>query len=123
MTAGEQVDDVSDARQREYPCETEMPLQRAAQPSAESHQVGEVQKILLRNLRTEARESHIDLQPAHDHHQQRDRVQPVSEAHQPWMFAREYHSPAVDIGLYRLYHQPGFRSRHKSPRSSNSAVP
>src|SRR5579859_6624280 len=75
------VTDVHEAGRDIDPHEGEVPLQRTSQPSAKRKSLGPVEKIFLRDLRPEARKSAKDLESAADHHEERDRVQPVAQAH------------------------------------------
>src|SRR5258706_15621145 len=62
-----------------------MPLQRSAQPAADGERLRPMQQIFLRNLGAEAGEGAEDLQSAAHHHEERDGVDPVAQAHDEWM--------------------------------------
>src|SRR6266536_2412398 len=63
------------------PHESQMPLQRATQPPANRKRFRPMQKILLRNFRSEAWKGAKDLQPAANQNEQRNRIHPMAEAH------------------------------------------
>src|SRR4029077_16083977 len=67
------------------PHESQVPLQRATEPSAYSQRFWPVQQVFLRDFGAEAGKGAKNLQPAPHHHEQRDCVQPVAESHGPGM--------------------------------------
>src|SRR5271157_5417328 len=62
-----------------------MPLQRSAQPSADSKRLRPIQQIFLRNLGAKTRERAKNLQPAACHHKQRNGIDPVTNPHRQRM--------------------------------------
>src|SRR5215831_116458 len=67
------------------PHEGQVPLQCAAEPSADRKGLRPIDQIVLRNLGAEARERTEDLQAASDHYEERDRVDPMTQADDEWM--------------------------------------
>ena len=68
------------------PHEGQVPLQGAAQPSADGQRLRPVQQIFLRNLGAKARKRAENLQPAAYQNEQRNRVHPVAQPHRQRMF-------------------------------------
>src|SRR5579864_1617307 len=81
------------------PHERQVPLQRTAQPSADSKRLRPVQQIFLRNLRPKAGEGTENLQPAPYHDEQRDRIDPVTQTHEQWMLI---HRASHGFGFFVL---------------------
>src|SRR5439155_4053177 len=95
------------------PDESQVPLQSAAQPATQRVCLGPMQKIFLRNLCAKAGERPKNLQPTEYQYQQRDRIHPVTQAHDERML------------VYRLTDRPclyvrdcGYLSRHVTCSSS-----
>src|SRR5579864_5295708 len=78
------------------PHESEVPLQRAAEPTSNRKRLGPVQQIFLWNLGPETRERAKDLQAAAGHHKEGNRIYPMREPHWPPMLINSlYCFPAL----------------------------
>src|SRR5271169_351625 len=81
VAAEDLVADVHEARGDVDPHESKVPLQCAAEPSAQGESLRPVEQVLLRDLCSEAREGPKDLQSAAYHYEQRDGIHPVTKPH------------------------------------------
>ena len=88
MSAQKLVSQVQDARACEDPHEGEMPLERSRQPSTQGQGLRNVHDVLLRNLGSKTGKGAENPQPAGDQNEDRNRVQPMAEAHHPGMLER-----------------------------------
>jgi hypothetical protein len=86
--AGELTRGVDQAGAGEHPHEREMPLEGAAEPSAQGDPFGRIPEILLRDLRAKARKGEEDPQTARAHDDERHRRQPVGNADVERMLVR-----------------------------------
>src|SRR5438067_12783932 len=85
MPGDELIGDVNDAGRDEYPHESEVPLQRAAQPSADGQFLWDLHQIMLLKLWTKTRKRAEDTQAAADQYEQTNGIKPMRPAHQQWM--------------------------------------
>src|SRR5271166_6343911 len=74
ISAEELIPEIDQPGRDVNPHERQVPLQRAAEPSANGERLRPVQQILLRNLGAKAGERAKYLQPAARHHKQRNRI-------------------------------------------------
>src|SRR5262245_46775938 len=78
--ADDAVAEVRDTVEHEYPHAEEMPLQSVLRPFADHDGIGKAQKA-------EQNVVVIDLPAAADHDEDRQRIDPVHDAHRQWMHA------------------------------------
>src|SRR4051812_9707230 len=85
MSRDQLIPEIDHSGANEYPHESEMPLQCAAEPSAESEALRDIHQIMLLKLWTEAGKGTKNAQPAGSQDEEAHRIDPMRHAHHPGM--------------------------------------